>query len=62
MATIEESIQAMIPQLTEEVAAKIRNRCLENLSFEVDAAKSKLTSYEGDKLLAQMMGPLLRGY
>lgn len=113
MATIEETIQSLIPQLTEEVAAKIRERCLSNLEYKVseqvqaavnehiatiiipavkadlaaheedlkaaviaavkqvgvtigaalvEHATKKLASYEGDKLLTQMLGPLFRGY
>lgn len=113
MPTIEETIQSLIPRLTEEVAAKIRDNALQNLQWDVarkvqeevgkyiedviipavraeladheaeikasvlaairatfDAvgaalvasATKKLASYEGDKLLTQMLGPLLRGY
>lgn len=113
MATIEETIQSLIPQLTEEVAAKIRERCLSNMEYNVAQqvmlvigehiktvivpavqadleahtdeikasvvaavkqvsvtigvalvakATEKLASYEGDKLLAGMLGPLFRGY
>lgn len=111
--TIEQSIQALIPRLTDEVAAEIRKQCLAGMSYTVskqvqevvgehikdvilpavreelaaheaeikasviaaikqtfeaagaalvEHATKKLASYEGDKLLAQMMGPLLRGY
>lgn len=113
MATIEETIQSLIPRLTEEVAAKIRDQALSNMQYsvakqvEAEVAKyvaeiiipavradlvaheeeikasvvaaikalfdaigaalvehtvKKLASYEGDKLLTQMLGPLLRGY
>lgn len=113
MATIEETIQSLIPQLTEEVAAKIRDRCLSNMEYNVAQqvqllvgehikevvvpavhaelaahgdeikaaviaavkqvaltigtalvakATEKLAGYDGDKLLAGMLGPLFRGY
>jgi len=110
---IEQSIQALIPTITDEVAGEIRKQCLAGMSYTiskqvqevvgehirdvilpavrdelaaheaeikasviaavkqvfvaagaslVDHATKKLASYEGDKLLTQMMGPLLRGY
>lgn len=113
MATIEETIQSMIPRLTDEVAAEIRNKCIANMTYDISkqvtaevgkhieevilpavrlelqeheaeikasvvaAVKAtfaavgeklvkhtveKLAGYEGDKLLTQMLGPLLRGY
>lgn len=111
--TIEEQIKALMPQMTEQVAAQIRERALANLEHVVASAVTeevkkyianvivpsvqaelaahegtikagvlaavkvvaercgtalveqmteKLTGYQGDKLVRDIFGPLMRGY
>jgi uncharacterized MnhB-related membrane protein len=113
MSSIEESVTAMIPRMTQEIAAKIQEQALANIRHTTAQAISdevtkyvaeivmplvrsellaqqddikaailaasrgvadalaehlvrhatvKLASYEGDKILERVFGPLFRGY